>query len=173
MLFPKSSLNERQLVPFFQERLIFAFSSFFFVACRRPSIFPLQRCLRRRAQPALPPIRLRFPKWWTFLTKFERISRVAAANRTQPPHYLKARPSVSQKVGSNRQNQNDFVSKKNAKIIKVHYLKIQTFFHLRHRVFSFFERKGRNVRIRKSFNSFWASITAFDGSIRVSPGVGV
>jgi len=35
------------------------------------------------------------------LTKFERISKVAAADRTQPPHYLKAQPSASQKVGSN------------------------------------------------------------------------
>jgi len=52
------------------------------------------------------------------LTKFERITTVAAADRTQPPHYLKAQPSASQKVGSNKQNQNDFVSKKNAKILK-------------------------------------------------------
>jgi hypothetical protein len=29
------------------------------------------------------------------LKKFERISKVAAADRTQPPHYLKARPAAS------------------------------------------------------------------------------
>jgi len=52
------------------------------------------------------------------LNKFERISKVAAADRTQPPHYLIAWPSASQKVGSNRQNLKDFVSKKNAKIFK-------------------------------------------------------
>jgi len=52
------------------------------------------------------------------LTKFERTSKVAAADRTQPPYYLKARPSASQKVGLNKTKSDMILSNEKRKNFK-------------------------------------------------------